>query len=122
MYNHVSEEKERKSWPLFQSENFQHLLFRKEKRENELSFLQFLVKAFPKQNKNLGYDYSNQIIFIKSSSIYRMLEVVIKKLDRIRRNLLLERLWRKMHLMTWSEVIKPTAAGCLGLGDLVLKN
>ena len=56
-------------------------------------------------------------------SLFKMPKVVIERLDRIRRDFLWEGHGekKKLHLMKWSEVIKPKSKGGLGLGSLEIK-
>ena len=57
-------------------------------------------------------------------SLFKMPKVVMESLDHIRRDFL----WKgngdnkKLHLVKWSEVIKPKSKGGLGLGSLENKN
>ena len=57
-------------------------------------------------------------------SLFKMPKVVVERLDLICRNFLWEGKSnkKKLHLMKWSEVIKPKSCGGLGLGDLKYKN
>ena len=53
-------------------------------------------------------------------SLFKMPKAVVERLDRIRRNFLWEGKSnkKKLHLMKWSEVIKPKSCGGLGLANL----
>ena len=57
-------------------------------------------------------------------SLFKMLKAVMESLDRIRRDFLWECHGdnKELHLVMWSEVIKPKSKGGLGLGSLENKN
>lgn len=57
-------------------------------------------------------------------SLFKMPKAMINSLDRIRRAILWEGYGdkRKLHLMKWSEVIKPKAYEALGFGNSENKN